>query len=113
VSTDIQFAKESRLGQPYEAYRNDGLNVVQGFNQWFQRQLDMNYMKANQVLADGTVTSWNIGNPNGSGDIGEITTPQYWDNPFWVANNNYRTQRNNRLVGNLGLKYDIGAGLSV
>lgn len=113
VSTDIQFAKENRIGQPYETYRNDGLNVVQGFNQWFQRQLDMKYLKQHQVLADGTVTSWNIGNPNGSGDLAEITKPQYWDNPFWVVNHNYRTQRNNRLVGNFGLKYDLGSGLAV
>jgi len=113
VSTDFQFAKENRIGQPYETYRNDGLNVVQGFNQWFQRQLDMNYMRDHQVLADGTVTSWNIGNPNGTGDLDAITTPQYWDNPFWVVNNNYRTQRNNRLVGNLGLKYDLGSGLAL
>jgi TonB-linked SusC/RagA family outer membrane protein len=113
VSTDIQFAKENRKGQPYETYRNDGLNVVQGFNQWFQRQLDMNYLRDNQVLADGTITSWNIGNPNGTGDLKSITHPQYWDNPFWVVNNNYRTQRNNRLVGNFGLKYDLGAGFDV
>ncbi|MBG6234944.1 TonB-linked SusC/RagA family outer membrane protein [Pedobacter sp. CAN_A7] len=113
VSTDFQFSKESRVGQPYEEYRNDGLNVVQGFNQWFQRQLDMDYMEKNQVLADGTVTSWNILGPNGTGESSEIITPQYWDNPFWVVNNNYRTQRNNRLVGNVGLKYDIGQGFGV
>ncbi|MBB2143857.1 SusC/RagA family TonB-linked outer membrane protein [Pedobacter sp. LMG 31464] len=113
VSTDFQFAKESRVGQPYETYRNDGLNVVQGFNQWFQRQLDMNYLKAHQTLTDGTITSWNIGDPNGSGDFSDILQPQYWDNPFWVINHNYRTQRNNRLVGNLGLKYDLGSGLAL
>lgn len=113
VSSDLQFAKENRVGQPYETYRNDGLNVVQGFNQWFQRQLDMNYLRDHQVLADGTITSWNIGNPNGTGDLSEITRPQYWDNPFWIANNNYRTQRNNRLVGNFGAKYDLGSGFSI
>ncbi|PST85000.1 SusC/RagA family TonB-linked outer membrane protein [Pedobacter yulinensis] len=112
LNTDFQFAKESRIGQPYETYRNDGLNIVQGFNQWFQRQLDMNYMRDNQVLADGTVTTWNIFGPNGTAP-GDITAPQYWDNPFWVANNNYRTQRNNRFVGNIGLKYDFGAGFAL
>ncbi len=112
VSTDLQYAKESRLGQPYEQYRNDGLNIVQGFNQWFQRQLDMDYMRSHQTLADGTPTTWNIFGPNGTRPE-DITAPQYWDNPFWVANNNYRTQRNNRLVGNIGIKYEIVPGLAI
>ena len=107
VSTDLQFAKERRIGQPYETYRNDGLNIVQGFNQWFQRQLDMKEMERNQVQPNGNPTSWNIGNPNGSGDLAEITTPQYWDNPFWVAENSYRSDKRNRLFGNVGLRYNI------
>jgi len=113
VSTDFQFAKEARKGQPYETYRNDGLNVVQGFNQWFQRQLDMKEMERNPVQANGNPTSWNIGNPNGSGDLTEITTPQYWDNPFWVADNSYRTDKRNRLVGNLGLRYNLTNDIAI
>jgi len=107
VSTDLQIAKERRKGQPYETYRNDGLNIVQGFNQWFQRQLDMKRMDRDRLQPNGNPNSWNIGDPNGSGDIDEITTPQYWDNPFWVADNNYRTDERNRMFGNLGLTYKI------
>ncbi|HEY1024895.1 MAG TPA: SusC/RagA family TonB-linked outer membrane protein [Sphingobacteriaceae bacterium] len=113
VSTDFQFAKESRNGQPYEVYRNDGLNIVQGFNQWFQRQLDMKEMQRNQVQPNGNPTSWNIGNPNGSGDLDQITTPQYWDNPFWVAENNYRTQKRNRVFGNIGLRYQVTNDIAI
>lgn len=107
VSTDLQFSREERRGQPYEGYRNDGLNIIQGFNQWFQRQLDMKEMENNQLLPNGNPTSWNIGDPNGSGNLDEIGAPQYWDNPFWVANNNFRTARRTRVFGNLGLKYNI------
>jgi TonB-linked SusC/RagA family outer membrane protein len=106
VTTDFQFSKEDRVGQPYETYRNDGLNVVQGFNQWFQRQLDMKYMEEHQYDANGNPTSWNILGPNGARPE-DINTPQYWDNPFWLVNNSFRTQRNNRLVGNVGLKFNI------
>lgn len=113
LSTDVQISREERRGQPYETYRNDGLNIVQGFNQWFQRQLDMDEMRSNQTLENGNPTSWNIGAPNTSGDLDEIGTPQYWDNPFWVANNNFRTSRRNRTVGNMALKYNIVDGLSV
>ncbi len=113
VSTDFQFAKEARKGQPYETYRNDGLNIVQGFNQWFQRQLDMNYMKTHQLQPNGNPTSWNIGAPNGTGDLTEINTPQYWDNPFWVAENNYRQDKRNRVFGNVGLKINLTSDLAV
>ena len=113
VSTDFQFAKEARKGQPYETYRNDGLNIVQGFNQWFQRQLDMKEMLANQTQPNGNPTSWNIGNPNGSGDLSEITTPQYWDNPFWVAENSYRTDKRNRVLGNVGLRYNVTSDIAI
>ncbi|WP_442588815.1 SusC/RagA family TonB-linked outer membrane protein [Pedobacter sp. AW31-3R] len=113
LSTDLQVSREERRGQPYETYRNDGLNVVQGFNQWFQRQLDMTEMENNQTLPNGNPTSWNIGDPNGSGDLSAINTPQYWDNPFWVANNNFRTSRRTRIVGNMALKYNILPELSI
>ncbi|NEU09254.1 SusC/RagA family TonB-linked outer membrane protein [Flavihumibacter sp. R14] len=113
VSTDFQFSKEARKGQPYEEYRNDGLNVVQGFNQWFQRQIDMKRLEANPVQANGNPTSWNIGDPNGTGNIAAITTPQYWDNPFWVADNNYRTDKRNRVFGNIGLKYNLTSDFAI
>ncbi|MFD0940559.1 SusC/RagA family TonB-linked outer membrane protein [Pedobacter boryungensis] len=113
ASTDIQFMKEYRKGQPYETYRNDGLNIVQGFNQWFQRQLDMNELKEFQTTAAGTPTSWNIGNPNGTGNIASITHPQYWDNPFWVAKSNYQTYSRNRIVGNVSLKYKINSAFAI
>lgn len=113
ASTDIQFMKEYRRGQPYEGYLNSGLNIVQGFNQWFQRQLDMKEMEAFQTTAAGLPTSWNIGNPNGTGNLATIQHPQYWDNPFWVAKNNYRTYSRNRIVGNLGLKYRINSDFAI
>ena len=113
VSTDFQFAKESRIGQPYEGYRNDGLNIVQGFNQWFQRQLDMKRMVNEQTQPNGNPTSWNIGDPNGSGDLADVTAPQYWTNPFWNAANNFRTHKRNRLMGNVGLKYNLTSNIAI
>lgn len=113
ASTDIQFMKEYRKGQPYEGYRNDGLNIVQGFNQWFQRQLDMDEMKDFQTTAAGKPTSWNILGANGTGNLTAITTPQYWDNPFWIANNNYQTYTRNRIFGNINLKYKMNADFAV
>ena len=106
VVTDIAYTMTDTKGQPYEEYRNDGLNVTQNFNQWCQRQLDMNEMKQYRQ-PDGRINSWNIGDPNGSGNIDDITHPQYWDNPYFISSENYRTNDLNRLVGNVGLIYKI------
>lgn len=109
-STDVAYSFDDRLGQPYETYRNDGLNVTQNFNQWFQRQLDIKSMKRYRE-PDGRVNSWNIGDPNGTGDIYAITTPQYWDNPYFIAYEAYGTSRTHRLVGNVGLTFELAKGL--
>jgi TonB-linked SusC/RagA family outer membrane protein len=110
-STDIQYAFDDRNGQPFETYRNDGRNVLQGFNQWFQRQLDIKSMRDMIYAPDGRVTSWNIGDPNASGNLTSITTPQYWDNPWFVAEVNYQTSKAQRLSGNVGILVDIAKGL--
>ncbi|WP_276484947.1 SusC/RagA family TonB-linked outer membrane protein [Paraflavitalea pollutisoli] len=102
VSTDITYSASNTKGKPLEGYRLDGLNIQQNFNQWFQRQLDIKRMKRYRE-SDGSLNSWNIGDPNATSVFSEYSVPQYWDNPYFVVNENYGTQRNNRLVGNVGL----------
>ncbi|MXV52895.1 SusC/RagA family TonB-linked outer membrane protein [Pedobacter sp. HMF7647] len=106
VSTDLAFTNNNLKGQPFEGYRNDGLNVTQNFNQWFQRQLDLDLLK-NYRTPSGGVTSWNINSPNTSGDLNEITHPAYWDSPWFVVDENYQTAKTNLLTGNLGLNYKL------
>ncbi|WP_242929497.1 SusC/RagA family TonB-linked outer membrane protein [Pontibacter vulgaris] len=106
VSADMSFTSNKQDGRPQEGYRLDGLNVTQNFNQWFQRQLDLERLK-NYRNADGSLQSWNIGDPNGTGDPSLYLAPQYWDSPYFVVNENYGTSNSNRLVGNLGLNYKI------
>lgn len=106
VSTDIAYTTRNTKGQPKEGYTLDGLNVTQNFNQWFQRQLDMNRLK-DYRNPDGSLNSWNIGDPNSTGDPSIYLQPQYWDSPYFVANENYGTDVGNRFVGNMGFKYKI------
>ncbi|HEU5291453.1 MAG TPA: SusC/RagA family TonB-linked outer membrane protein [Cyclobacteriaceae bacterium] len=106
VSTDLMFTHTYTKGKPVEGYRNDGLNVAQNFNQWFQRQLDLDRLKDYRT-PEGNLMSWNIGDPNGSGDLESIQTPQYWDSPYFVVNENYSTETRNRLSGNIGINYEI------
>ncbi|MBT1699496.1 SusC/RagA family TonB-linked outer membrane protein [Fulvivirgaceae bacterium PWU4] len=106
VSTDVMYTSSYTKGRPVETYRNDGLNVTQNFNQWFQRQLDISRLK-NYRTPEGDLMSWNIGDPNGSGDLKEIQKPQYWDSPYFVQNENYMTEKRTRLSGNIGLNYKL------
>lgn len=112
VSQDVNYTTNFIKGQPNEGYLNDGTNVTQNFNQWFQRQLDMNRMKTYRQ-PDGTLNSWNIGNPNSTGNFTTLLTPAYWDNPYFIVNEDFSTQRNNRLMGNVGLNIKINKHLNV
>lgn len=110
VSTDINYRRVNTTGNLQEGYRNDGLNVPQNFNQWWQRQLDINKLK-DYKLADGTYQSWNIGDPNGASDA-SILKAQYWDSPYFVVQKNYGTNKSNYVFGNLGLNYKVTSWLN-
>ena len=112
VSSDMTYTTSFTKGQPLEGYRLDGLNVTQNFNQWFQRQLDIDKMKTYRQ-PDGSLNSWNIGDPNSSSDLAVYGIPQYWDNPYFVINENYGTKKNNRLMGNVGLNIKINKHLNL
>ena len=112
LSSDLTFTTSYTKGKPLEGYRLDGLNVTQNFNQWFQRQLDIKKMKTYRQ-PDGSLNSWNIGDPNATSLLEEYGIPQYWDNPYFVVNENYGTQRHNRLVGNIGLNIKINKHLNL
>jgi TonB-linked SusC/RagA family outer membrane protein len=112
LSTDLTYTTASTKGKPTEGYRLDGLNVTQNFNQWFQRQLDIEKMKTYRQ-PDGSLNSWNIGDPNNSSDLAVYGEPQYWDNPYFVVNENFGTQLHNRMVGNVGLNVKIIKNLNL
>lgn len=112
ISTDLTYTTNSTKGKPAEGYRLDGLNITQNFNQWFQRQLDMKRM-VNYREPDGSLNSWNIGDPNASADIKVYGRPQYWDNPYFMVNEAFSTQAQNRLVGNIGMNIKINNHLNI
>ena len=112
LSNDITYTTAATTGKPQEGYRLDGLNVTQNFNQWFQRQLDIERMQKYRE-DDGSLNSWNIGDPNTTGDIDVYGQPQYWDNPYFVIKENYGNTTTNRLVGNIGLNIKINPHLNL
>jgi hypothetical protein len=97
----VNYVNTQANGRPGTGY--DGNTVAQQFNQWGQRQWDMEKMK-DYKNPDGTQRTWNrisLNNPN----------PQYTDNPFWTAYENYQNDERERVFGNTSLSYEIVDGL--
>lgn len=91
------------LGRPETGY--DDNNIMQKFNQWGQRQLDMKVM-SNYVNPDGTQRVWNR-------NSWDDPTPAYSDNPYWTRNMNYQDDQRDRIFGNIGLLLTPFKGFSL
>jgi TonB-linked SusC/RagA family outer membrane protein len=97
----VNYVNTQATGRPGTGY--DGNTVTQQFNQWGQRQWDMEKMK-DYKNPDGSQRTWNrisLNNPN----------PTYTDNPFWTAYENYQNDERERVFGNTSLSYEIIDGL--
>lgn len=90
-------------GRPEFGYNGD--NPVNSFNQWFQRQLDMDRLK-DYRNPDGTFRSWNIRSHTD-------TRPLYWDSPYFVVNENYNTDSRDRYFGDINLNYEVAEGFNI
>ncbi|TDU34250.1 TonB-linked SusC/RagA family outer membrane protein [Gelidibacter sediminis] len=77
-------------------------NIASNFNQWWQRQLDMDRLK--DYVRNGNVVSWNINSPSNP-------TPLYWDSPYFIANETDNPQQKHAFYGRFGLNYEIIDGL--
>ena len=83
----------------------DGGNVMQSFGQWFQTNVDIARLR-NYKTAQGQQRGWNYRNYD---DLNLY----YFDNPYWVRNENYENDTRNRLFGNIQLEYELAEGLKV
>ncbi len=94
-------------GRPAIGYGGfgDAINVQANFNEWFQRQLDMDRLQ-DYKQADGTPRSWNIRSPTNTNSL-------YWESPYWVVNQDRGNDNRDRVYGNLSLKYQVLPGFSI
>lgn len=93
----LNYIKTDALGRPSTGY--DDNNVMQKFNQWGQRQLDMEKMK-DYMNPDGTMRTWNR-------RAWDDALPNYSDNYYWTRYVNYQNDLRDRYYGNVGLTYQI------
>ncbi len=103
VNANLVFTNGS--GRPEFGYSTRGGNPVNSFNQWFQRQLDMDRLR-DYKNPDGTFRSWNIRSPFDP-------TPLYWDSPFFSVYENVRTDGRDRYFGDINLAYEVFDGLTI
>ena len=93
----ISYIKTDATGRPATGY--DDNNVMQKFNQWGQRQLDMKKL-ADYKQPNGTERVWNR-------VTWDDPTPNYSDNPYWTRYMNYQNDVRDRYFGNFGATYEI------
>ncbi len=102
LSANVNLANTNGAGRPIYGY--DG-GVIQSFNQWFQRQLDIDKLR-DYKNPDGTFRSWNIRSATN-------LRPLYWDSPFFTVFENRDTDNRDRYFGNVTLNYEITDNLSI
>ncbi|GJM59966.1 TonB-dependent receptor domain-containing protein [Persicobacter diffluens] len=103
AGVNATYVDQSAVGRTGTGY--DGRNPFQQFNQWGQRQLDMDRL-ANYKNPDGSQRTWNrrsASNP----------APKYADNPYWTRYENYNNDNRRRVFGNANLTYKFTDYLSV
>ena len=102
VNAAANFVSSSALGRPMTGY---GESVMSMFNQWFQRQLNMDELR-DYINPDGTQRTWNRNSETDG-------SPLYWNNPFWDRFENGQKDRRDRMFGNLGLTYKFNEMFSL
>ena len=100
VYTNFNYQYRKTLNNPIDGYGS----IASNFNQWFQRQLDMDRLR-DHYYQNGIFYTWNM---KAAGD----TRPQYWDSPYFETNQNLKTQIKNGTYGNFGLNYEITDNLT-
>jgi TonB-linked SusC/RagA family outer membrane protein len=97
ISTGFNYIQNKGAGRGATGYNGTGSN----FNQWFQRQLNMDELRDYINPSDPTLQrSWNR-------TSAEEASPLYWDNPFWVAKQRPQNDQRDRLFGNANISLKL------
>lgn len=110
VGGAINFNNTSAVGRGgtgYDGSNSDNRNVMTGFRQWWETNVDVQELKA-AYLRTGQNVSWNMADP-----IDGNTSPAYWNNPYWVVDHNYESDSRNRWIGNVNLNYQATPWLNL
>jgi len=98
-NTNINYTNLITKNDPDNSYGNLGSN----FNQWWQRQIDIDRLR--DYKRNGNPVSWNINGPTDA-------RPAYWNSPFFILNENITNQNKDAIYGQVGLNYQFNDNLS-
>ena len=101
---NLNYANTKGFGRPASGYSPSQGNPLQSFNQWFQRQLDIDKLRDYRG-EDGSIYSWNM-------RATDDQRPLYWDSPFFTLYENVSEDERNRLFGNFSLRYQHSEDLT-
>ena len=96
-----------RGGTGYDGTNSDNRNVMTNFRQWWETNVDVQELKAAYQRTNSNL-SWNMADPADG-----VTSPAYWNNPYWVTDHNYETDTRNRYLGNINLTYKVTPWLNL
>ena len=98
----VNYVNQRGKGRPQTGY---GAGIMSMFNQWYQRQLDTERLRNNYIAGDGSQLTWNR-------TSAEDAAPNYFDNPYWTAYENYSEDQRDRIYGNAAVTYQFLPWLS-
>ncbi len=98
--TNFNYRKTNTLNDPTNNYGNLGAN----FNQWWQRQIDIDRLR--NYKRDGQMVSWNMNSPTNP-------KPAFWNSPFFEQYENLKNEDNNSTYGKIGFIYKPIEGLVI
>ena len=101
VYTNVNYQQIKTVNDPLGGYGG----VASNFNQWWQRQVDIDRLRENDFQNEQWYT-WNIRSTTD-------TSPQYWDSPFFETENNTKSQSKDATYGNFGLNYEATEDITV
>jgi TonB-linked SusC/RagA family outer membrane protein len=98
------FSDQTTVGRNSTGY---GDNIITGFRQWWQTNVDIKELKQEYERNHQNVT-WNMNNPVG-GDF----KPAYWNNPYFDRYQNYSSDDRTRVLAGANISADITKDFNV
>ncbi|HLN20635.1 MAG TPA: SusC/RagA family TonB-linked outer membrane protein [Bacteroidales bacterium] len=100
VTASANYIKQNGKGRNATGYNG---NIASNFRQWQQTNLDFKDLKTAYELTKRNLT-WNYN--------AMLNYPEYSNNPYWDAYENFETDMRNRFIGNASVDYKITSWLS-
>ncbi|WP_427875269.1 TonB-dependent receptor domain-containing protein [Flavobacterium sp. MMS24-S5] len=104
TSAFFTFSDQSTVGRNSTGY---GDNILTGFRQWWQTNVDVRELK-DAYNVNGQNVTWNMNDPlNGN------FAPAYWNNPYFDRYKNFSSDDRTRVLAGANISYDITKNFNV